>query len=171
MAWTEVCGKNCRMIGKEKDTEQFVYRLLLSLDKFINIQHQMPFMELMRGVLKKETSNSSIADFVILRGVKTALDCHTMIKNGQWMETTQLLLSFSSVKPVAGNEPLFDALTIYQKTELVEFASIIIFLLKFRKCFLPDYALLYVDPKTDFSALYGDEDQVNLLRQRSSLMR
>ena len=70
----------------------------------------------------------------------------------------------SSVKPVAGSEPLFDALTIDQKSELVEFASIIVFLLKFRQCFLPDYALRYVDTKTDFSALYGDEEQVNLLR-------
>lgn len=72
---------------------------------------------------------------------------------------------------MAGSEPLFDALTIDQKSELVEFASIIIFLLRFRQCFLPDYALSYVDPKTDFSALYGDEDQVDLLRKRSSLMR
>ena len=72
---------------------------------------------------------------------------------------------------MAGSEPLFDALTIDQKSELVEFASIIIFLLRFRQCFLPDYALRYVDPKTDFSALYGDEDQVDLLRKRSSLMR
>ena len=65
---------------------------------------------------------------------------------------------------MAGSEPLFDALSIDQKSDLVEFASVIIFLLKFRQCFLPDYALRYVDAETDFTALYGDDDQVNLLR-------
>ena len=82
MAWTEICGKNYRMIGREKDTEQFAYRLLHSLGTFINAKHPMPFIELMRSVLKKEASKGPSADFVILRGLKPAIDCHNMIKNG-----------------------------------------------------------------------------------------
>lgn len=82
MAWTEVCGKNCRLLGREKDLEQFLYRLLLSLGAFINAKHQLPFIELLRGVFKKETRKGPSADFVILRGVRPAIDCHTKIKNG-----------------------------------------------------------------------------------------
>ena len=79
------------------------------------------------------------------------MDCHTMIKNGLWMQAAELLLNLSSVRPVAGQESLFDALSLSAKTDLLEFASVIVFLLKFRQCFLPDYALRYVDAKTDFS--------------------
>lgn len=54
---------------------------------------------------------------------------------------------------------------------MIEFAAIIVFLLKFKEAYLPDYALSYVDKNTDFSGLYGDDEKVGLLRQRSSLMR
>lgn len=81
------------------------------------------------------------------------------------------LMGMSSVKPEAGREVVFDALSMTQKTSLIEFAAIIIFLLKFKEAYLPDYALAYIDKNTDFSGLYGDEEKVGIMRQRSSLMR
>ena len=50
---------------------------------------------------------------------------------------------------------LFDATTLTQKTRLLEFAAVIVFLLKFKVAFLPDYTLKYLDIETDFSPLYG----------------
>jgi len=81
------------------------------------------------------------------------------------------MLALSSVKPEAGKEAVFDAITLEQKTGLVEFAAITIFLMQFGVSYLPDYALFYLDTETDFSSLYGDDFQTDLLRQRSSLMR
>lgn len=77
----------------------------------------------------------------------------------------------SAVKPEEGREVVFDALSMTQKTSLIEFAAIIVFLLKFKEAYLPDYALAYIDKNTDFSGLYGNEENVGILRQRSSLMR
>ena len=151
LAWSEVCGQKSRRIGREKDHAQFAYRLFLSHAKFTSAQHQVPFVELMRSAFKKEQKKGPSDDFAILRGIKDGMDCHKMIKNGQWMQAADQLLILSNVRPVAGQEPLFDALGLESKTELLEFATVIVFLLKFRQCFLPDYALRYVDAKTDFS--------------------
>ena len=132
LAWSEVCGKKCGRIGREKDHGQLVGRLFLSLAKFTSAQHQLPFIELMRLAFKKEQQKGPSDDFAILRGISTGMDCHTMIKNGQWMQAAELLLNLSSVRPVAGQEPLFDALELGAKTDLLEFATVIVFLLKFR---------------------------------------
>ena len=54
LAWLEVCGANLRLIGREKDEEQFIDRLLLSFSKFVNLRNYMPFLELIRGTIKKQ---------------------------------------------------------------------------------------------------------------------
>lgn len=63
-----------------------------------------------------------------------------------------------AVKPEAGQEPWHDALTLSNKTNLLEFAAIIVFLLKFKVCYLPDYALSYLDIETsaEIKDLYQD---------------
>ena len=58
-----------------------------------------------------------------------------------------------------------------ERTLFIEFAAVIIFMLKFKVSYLPDYALTYLDVKTDFSELYGNEEQLNVMRSQSSLMR
>ena len=59
-------------------------------------------------------------------------------------------MDLSTVKLTAANQSLFNSLPISTKTKLLEFAAVIIFVLKFGTCFLPDYTLLYLDSKTDF---------------------
>ena len=54
---------------------------------------------------------------------------------------------------------------------MVEFAGIIVLLMKFGSCYLPDYALYYLDSSTNFDGLYSDTEEISLLRQRSSLLR
>ena len=80
-------------------------------------------------------------------------------------------MRLSAVKPEIGRECYFDATNYTQKLLFIEYAAVIIFLLKFKVAYLPDYLLRYIDYNTDFSALYGDETQMTLLRKRSSLMR
>lgn len=80
-------------------------------------------------------------------------------------------MRLSAVKPEIGRECYFDATNYTQKLLFIEYAAVIIFLLKFKVAYLPDYLLRYIDYNTDFSALYGDETQMTLFRKRSSLMR
>ena len=80
-------------------------------------------------------------------------------------------MRLSAVKPEIGRECYFDATNYTQKLLFIEYAAVIVFLLKFKVAYLPDYLLRYIDYNTDFSALYGDEEQMTLLRKRSSLMR
>jgi len=80
-------------------------------------------------------------------------------------------MRLSAVKPEIGRECYFDATNYTQKLLFIEYAAVIVFLLKFKVAYLPDYLLRYIDYDTDFSALYGDEEQMTLLRKRSSLMR
>ena len=49
----------------------------------------------------------------------------------------------------------------------------IVFLLKFKVSYLPDYALKYVDEKANFDGLYDEqnEEKIEILRQKSSLSR
>jgi len=65
-------------------------------------------------------------------------------------------MSISSVKLEAGLEPWFDALTLTKKTQLLDFAAVIIFLLKFKVAYLPDYALEYLNTEESADLLYGD---------------
>ena len=52
-----------------------------------------------------------------------------------------------------------------QKAGLIEFAAITIFLLKFGSCYLPDYALTYLDiDAKEFSHLYDNEEEVAVMR-------
>ena len=52
---------------------------------------------------------------------------------------------------------------------MIEQAAVMIFLLKFKVAYLPDYALSYADFNTDlFKELYED-DAIGLIRQSSSL--
>ena len=45
-----------------------------------------------------------------------------------------------------------------KKSGLIEFAAVIIFMLKFGTCFLPDYALTYLDiDAEEFKHLYDNE--------------
>ena len=80
-------------------------------------------------------------------------------------------MRLSAVKPEIGRECYFDATNYTQKLLFIEYAAVIIFLLKFKVAYLPDYLLKYIDYNTDFSALYKDEEQTSLLRKHSSLMR
>ncbi len=64
-------------------------------------------------------------------------------------------MSFSQVKPEFGRTCLFDASPMSLKTKLLEFAAVIIFILKFKVCYLPDYAMSYLDLGMDYSKLYG----------------
>ena len=162
--WREVCGERMRKIGKEKDQVEFVLRLLLSLTKFINVGNYLPFLEMHRRALKIEHKKGPSEDFTILKSLRNAIDCHVLFKSGSWTEACQKILALSSVKPEAGKEVVFDALTLEQKTGLVEFAAITIFLMQFKVAYLPDYALFYLDTQTDFSSLYGDSSQSDLLR-------
>lgn len=80
-------------------------------------------------------------------------------------------MRLSAVKPEIGRECYFDATNYTQKLLFIEYSAVIVFLLKFKVAYLPDYLLRYIDYNTDFSALYGDEEQMTLFRKRSSLMR
>ena len=81
-----------------------------------------------------------------------------MIQNGQWVQVALILMEVSSVKLEAGKERLFDSIKMRYKTSLIEFAAVIILLLKFGTCYLPDYALTYLDiSANEFKHLYDDE--------------
>lgn len=58
-----------------------------SFQKFVSIDHYIPFLELCRYVLKKanKVPNGKTSDTVIiLKEVMRLIDCHVFIKNGQW---------------------------------------------------------------------------------------
>ena len=81
-------------------------------------------------------------------------------------------MQLSSVKAEAGRERLFDSIKMSHKVCLIEFAAIIIFLLQFGTCYLPDYSLTYLDiDAAEFGYLYDDETQTAVLRQNSSMIR
>ena len=75
------------------------------------------------------------------------------------------------IRPEAGKEPWFNAVSTFQKVCLLDFAAIIIFMLKFKVCYLPDYALSYLDINEASEMLYGDYEKLNVLRSNSSLIR
>lgn len=60
--------------------------LFSSLAQFTNLHDYVPFLEMVRKSLKKEKkkSGSYPDDFVILKELKSAIDCHIMLENGQW---------------------------------------------------------------------------------------
>ena len=101
-----------RKIGKEKDQDEFILRLLLSLTKFINVNHYLPFLEMHRRALKLERKQGPSEDFTILKSLRNAIECHGLLQSGSWTEACTKILALSSVKPEAGKEAVFDALTL-----------------------------------------------------------
>ena len=49
----QVCGRNMNKLGKDKDLEAFLSRLLVSFKKFTSIGTNIPFLEMVRKSLKK----------------------------------------------------------------------------------------------------------------------
>jgi len=80
-------------------------------------------------------------------------------------------MNLSCAKLEVDNEAVFNAMNVQWRTRILEYAAVIIFMLKFGVAYLPDYCLSYIDYKTDFEPYYGDEQDINLKRQKSSLMR
>ena len=170
--WNEVCGPRLRKLGRNKDHSELFKRLLMCFSKFVNVDHYIPFLELHRKALKVEKKiKGNSEDFLIVKALKNAIDCHISLKSGSWSNAVLKLLSISSVKPIAGQEVIFDSLPPSSKTDFVNFAFITVMLMKFSSCYLPDYALFFLDSDTNFCDLYRDSDVINLLRQRSSLLR
>jgi len=73
-----------RKIGKEKDQGEFVLRLLLSLVHFTNVNHYLPFVEMHRRALKLEQKKGPSEDFIILKSLRHAIDCHVLLQSGNW---------------------------------------------------------------------------------------
>lgn len=83
-------------------------------------------------------------------------------------------MSISAVKPEAGKLPWYNALSLGSRMYFLEFATVIVFLLKFKVSHLPDYALRYVDESANFDGLYEDTEdgaKIEILRKISSLSR
>ena len=51
------------------------------------------------------------------------------------------LAQLSQASPVAGQEALIDSIDMDDRLRMLEFAAVIIFLLKFKKSYLPDYTI------------------------------
>ena len=110
-------------------------------------------------------------DFVILRAMKSIAEINSLITCGDWTQAAILLMNLSCSKLEIENEALFNAMPVQWKTRVLEYAAVIIFLLKFGVSYLPDYCLSYIDFQTDFEAFYGDDTEIGLKRKKSSLMR
>jgi len=117
-SFNEVCGRGLVKLGREKDLEQFTLRLLLSFAQFTNLNTYIPFLEMVRHALKKEAKKGKGLpdDFVILKAMKSAVECHCQIQGGSWTQASLLLMHLSTVKPEANQEPLFNSVTLSQKT-------------------------------------------------------
>ena len=87
------------------------------------------------------------------------------------MQAAILLIKLSCSKLDAENEAMFNIMRVNWKMRILEYAAVIIFLLKFGVAYLPDYCLSYIDYNTDFEPFYGDEEDIGLKRKKSSLMR
>lgn len=69
---------------------------------------------------------------------------------------------------------LSHTLQFARKTQLVEFASLILLLIGSGNIYLPDYFLKFVDVRTNLDELYADIDkldEMSLLRRQSSFTR
>ena len=97
-AFVEACGRKCRRLGREKDHEQFMSLLLTGLACFANSDNYLPFLEMTRKALKKEKAKATAMpdDFAILRGVKSAIEIHCLIKSGNWTQAAIMMMSLST---------------------------------------------------------------------------
>ena len=147
--------------------------LLTSFAHFTNLRNPLPFIEMTRRTMKKEKKLGARAPdtFKILRAVQSITEINNLITCGQWTQAAILLMNLSCAKLEVDNEAVFNAMNVQWRTRILEYAAVIIFMLKFGVAYLPDYCLSYIDYKTDFEPYYGDEQDINLKRQKSSLMR
>ena len=87
------------------------------------------------------------------------------------MSAAIILLKLSNTKLEEHNEVLFNTMPIQWKTRLLEYATVIIFILKFGVSYLPDYCLTYIDFNFDFEDYYGKAEEVAFMRKNSSQIR
>mmetsp|Transcript_46913 Transcript_46913/g.62083 ORF Transcript_46913/g.62083 Transcript_46913/m.62083 type:complete len:90 (+) Transcript_46913:1379-1648(+) len=89
---------------------------------------------MIRKALKKETAKGTKMpdDFAVLKGLKQAIEIHCLINCGSWTQAAVELMSLSTVKLEQATEGLFNAMPLSWKTRILEFAAVIILMLKFR---------------------------------------
>lgn len=172
-AFAEACGQRCRRLGREKDHEHFLRLLLTGLASFANVQNYLPFLELTRKALKGERAKGKAMpdDFAVLRGVNSAIEIHCLIESGSWTQAAIMMMNLSTTRLLPENEGLFNAMPMRCKARFLEFAAVIIFLLKFRVAYLPDYALSYIDFYADHFTKFYNEEDAELMRKNSQLRR
>ena len=86
------------------------------------------------------------------------IEITNLIESGNWTSAAIILLKLSNTKLEKSNEILYNTMSPYWKTNLLEYAAVIIFILKFGVSYLPDYCLSYIDFKIDFKDYYGNEE-------------
>lgn len=89
---------------------------------------------------------------VILKEVMRLIDCHIFVKNGQWSHASQQMLALSGISP----SPLSEVNSFREMVDCLEFAAFATFITKYGVCFMPDYALLYLDSETNFKVYYSE---------------
>lgn len=145
-----------------------MHNLLSSFSHFTNGKNTLPFVEMVRRAMKKVVKKRGASlsyDFSILRAIKSITEINSRITCGDWTQAAIYLMNLSSAKLNVDNEALFNTMPTSWKTRVLEYAAVIIFLLKFRVAYLPDYCLSYLDHKSDFEAYYGDDEDIQLKRK------
>ena len=128
----------------------------MSFAHFTFTKDAIPFVEMTRKALKKESKRGKLnpEDFCVLNTVKCIIEINTLITHGHWMQAAILLIKLSCSKLDAENEAMFNIMLVNWKMRILEYAAVIVFLLKFGVAYLPDYCLSYIDYNTDFEPFF-----------------
>ena len=150
-------------IATEDDQVVIAEKYLNAFSQFVAIDDHLAFLEADRKLVKRGCMQSSFVKYL-----RKVVDCHIEIKAGNWVEAADILIELSSA-----DSPLSEALSLPQKTALVEFAGYMVIIASLGSIFAPDYALFFLDYQTNFKKYYSLEsvEEMQLQRKKSSLNR
>jgi len=139
------------------NANQFTFILISSLFNFMKADNYIAFLELYR-VSSRKAKAQGRAEAQSLKALKTVmrlLDVHVLVKNGEWSSACYEMLTFGANLPPSSEG---HALNVAQRVNCFEFAALTTLMLKFGRCYMPDYALYYLDKTTNFAVYYDQAE-------------